>query len=283
MGFTAGLIFGFAFGVVIVARLAFVMQRRRKQRIAKAAELQFLGQLTQDDIKKLCDGNSPLGISLPEFERVQWMNKLLDKVWPNVAKLFVFWMFLVILPFGLLSFLVGMCFEIAAGAVIKESLEPILESYRPIGISQLKFKKLFLGNVAPQIEGIRMQSLKEGQVTMDLDFRWRGDSSIVLDVYTRCVLGLVLPVELKDFKLFATIRVIFVLSEEMPFISAIVVALLAKPKREIRYTLKAIGVPLTAVPGVTMVGKGVKALPRGMTNSIGNISKKTRDANGTAK
>ncbi|BBN04444.1 hypothetical protein MPTK1_3g04670 [Marchantia polymorpha subsp. ruderalis] len=227
MGFTAGLIFGFAFGVVIVARLAFVMQRRRKQRIAKAAELQFLGQLTQDDIKKLCDGNSPLGISLPEFERVQWMNKLLDKVWPNVAK--------------------------AAGAVIKESLEPILESYRPIGISQLKFKKLFLGNVAPQIEGIRMQSLKEGQVTMDLDFRWRGDSSIVLDVYTRCVLGLVLPVELKDFKLFATIRVIFVLSEEMPFISAIVVALLAKPKREIRYTLKAIGVPLTAVPGISMI------------------------------
>ncbi|BBN04449.1 hypothetical protein MPTK1_3g04720 [Marchantia polymorpha subsp. ruderalis] len=223
MGFTAGLIFGFAFGVAMVAGLAFVMQRRSKQRIAKAADVKLLGELTQDDIKKLCDGNSPLWISFPQFERVRWLNKQLEKVWPSVAK--------------------------AAGAVIKESVEPILESYRPIGISQLKFNKLFLGNVAPQIEGIRMQSLKEGQVTMDLDFRWGGDPSIVLGVYT--MIGAVLPVQLKNFKFFATVRVIFVLSEEMPCISAIVVALLAKPKPEIKYTFKVIGGSLTAVPGLS--------------------------------
>ncbi|KAL2635565.1 hypothetical protein R1flu_007044 [Riccia fluitans] len=223
MGFLTGLFFGFGFGVALVAGLAYMMQKRSKQRIAKAVDIKLLGQLTQDDLKKLCGSNSPLWVSFTQFERVRWLNKQLDKVWPSVAK--------------------------AASAVIKESVEPILESYRPVGISELKFQKLSLGNVAPQIEGIRIQSLKEGQVTMDLDFRWGGDPSIVLGVYT--MIGAVLPVQLKNFKFFATIRLIFQLSEEMPCISAVVVALLAKPKPEIKYTFKVVGGSLTAVPGLS--------------------------------
>lgn len=38
--------------------------------------------------------------------------------------------------------------------MIKESVEPLLEEYRPTGITSLKFSKLSLGNVAPKIEGI---------------------------------------------------------------------------------------------------------------------------------
>lgn len=32
--------------------------------------------------------------------------------------------------------------------------------------------------------GIRVQSLKKGQVTMDIDLRWGGDPNIVLEVDT---------------------------------------------------------------------------------------------------
>lgn len=42
----------------------------------------------------------------------------------------------------------------ASSAVIKESVEPLLEEYRPPGITSLKFSKLFLGAVAPKIEGM---------------------------------------------------------------------------------------------------------------------------------
>lgn len=41
----------------------------------------------------------------------------------------------------------------AGEAVIKESVEPILEEYRPSGITSLKFSKFSLGTVAPKIEG----------------------------------------------------------------------------------------------------------------------------------
>ena len=42
----------------------------------------------------------------------------------------------------------------AASAVIKEAVEPLLEEYRPPGITALKFSKLTLGTVAPKIEGM---------------------------------------------------------------------------------------------------------------------------------
>lgn len=41
----------------------------------------------------------------------------------------------------------------AAEAIIKESVEPLLEDYRPPGITSLKFSKLSLGTVSPKIEG----------------------------------------------------------------------------------------------------------------------------------
>jgi len=37
--------------------------------------------------------------------------------------------------------------------VIRESVEPLLEEYRPPGITSLKFSKLSLGIVAPKVEG----------------------------------------------------------------------------------------------------------------------------------
>lgn len=42
----------------------------------------------------------------------------------------------------------------AATLVLKESVEPLLEEYRPPGITSLKFNKLSLGTVAPKIEGM---------------------------------------------------------------------------------------------------------------------------------
>ncbi|KAI6703925.1 hypothetical protein NL676_013061 [Syzygium grande] len=137
----------------------------------------------------------------------------------------------------------------AATAVIKESVEPLLEDYRPPGITSLKFSKLSIGTVAPKIEGIRVQSLKEGQITMDIDFRWGGDPSIVLAVQT--ALGASIPIQLKDLQVFTVVRVIFQLADEIPCISAVVAALLSEPEPRIDYTLKAVGGSLTTIPGLS--------------------------------
>lgn len=200
-----------------------MMRYRSTKRVAKAVDIKLLGSLSRDDLKKICGDNFPEWISFPVYEQVKWLNKLLNKLWPFVAE--------------------------AATMVIKESVEPLLEEYRPPGITSLKFSKLSLGNVAPKIEGIRVQSLKEGQITMDIDFRWGGDPSIILGVEAALVASI--PIQLKDLQVFTVVRVIFQLAEEIPCISAVVVALLSEPKPRIDYTLKAVGGSLTAIPGIS--------------------------------
>ncbi|XP_066388387.1 calcium-dependent lipid-binding protein-like isoform X1 [Miscanthus floridulus] len=132
--------------------------------------------------------------------------------------------------------------------VIRDSVEPILDDYRPPGISSLKFSRLSLGTVPPKIEGIRIQSFKKGQITMDMDFRWGGDPNIILAVET---LVASLPIQFKNLQVYTIIRVVFQLSDEIPCISAVVVALLAEPKPRIDYILKAVGGSLTAMPGLS--------------------------------
>lgn len=200
-----------------------MMKYRSTKRMAKAVDIKLLGSLNRDDLKKICGENFPDWISFPVYEQVKWLNKQLSKLWPFVAD--------------------------AATMVIRESVEPLLEEYRPPGITSLKFSKLSLGHVAPKIEGIRVQSLKKGQITMDIDFRWGGDPSIVLAVEAALVASI--PIQLKDLQVFTVVRVIFQLAEEIPCISAVVVALLSDPKPRIDYTLKAVGGSLTAVPGIS--------------------------------
>ncbi|PWZ15376.1 Synaptotagmin-5 [Zea mays] len=256
MGLISGMMMGVIVGVAIMAGWSRVMRRRSTKRIAKAADIKVLGSLSRDDLRKLCGDNFPEWISFPQFEQVKWLNKHLSKLWPFVVE--------------------------AATVVVKESVEPLLDDYRPPGIKSLKFSKFSLGNVSPKIEGIRIQNLQPGQIIMDIDFRWGGNPSIILAVDAVVAS---LPIQLKDLQVYTVIRVIFQLSEDIPCISAVVVALLAdakifykacfqnraisnikrgfshlflltgffvlQPEPKIQYTLKAIGGSLTAVPGLS--------------------------------
>uniref|UniRef100_M1ANF4 Calcium lipid binding protein n=2 Tax=Solanum tuberosum TaxID=4113 RepID=M1ANF4_SOLTU len=213
---------GMIFGIGIMAGWQHMMRYRSRKRIAKAVDVKLMASLNRDDLKKICGDKFPEWISFPVFEQVKWLNKQLSKLWPFVAD--------------------------AGEAIIKDSVEPILEDYRPPGISSLKFSKLSLGTVAPKIEGIRVQNLKKGQIIMDIDLRWGGDPNIVIEV--DAVVASI-PIQLKDLQVFTVIRVIFQLAEEIPCISAVVVALLSEPKPRIDYTLKAVGGSLTALPGLS--------------------------------
>ncbi|KAK9143633.1 hypothetical protein Syun_013033 [Stephania yunnanensis] len=190
MGLISGTIMGILVGITLMAGWRQMKRYRSAKRISKAADLKTLASLDRDGLKKICGENFPEWISFPQFEQVKWLNKLLTKMWPYIAE--------------------------ATSLVIKESVEPLLEEYRPPGITSLKFSKLTLGNVAPKIEGIRVQSLNKGQITMDIDLRWGGNPSIILAVE-----------------------------------AALVASIPIQPKPRIDYTLKAVGGSLTAIPGLS--------------------------------
>nr|GMD62373.1 synaptotagmin-5 [Ipomoea batatas] len=257
MGLISGMVMGMMVGVGLMAGMRRMMRYRSSKRSAKAVDVKLMGCLNRDDLKKICGDKLPEWISFPVYEQVKWLNKHLSKLWPFVAD--------------------------AAEGVIRESVEPLLEEYRPTGITSLKFSKLSLGTVAPKIEGIRVQSLKEGQITMDIDLRWGGDPSIILAVEAALVASI--PIQLKDLQVFTVIRVIFQLTEEIPCISAVVVALLAEPKPRIDYVLKAVGGSLTAIPGISdMIDDTVESIvtdmlqwPHRIVVPIGGIPLDTSD------
>ncbi|KAG0457326.1 hypothetical protein HPP92_022483 [Vanilla planifolia] len=232
MGFISGVIMGALVGIALVAGWSRMMRHRSTKRISKAVDVKLLGSLNRDDLRKLCGDKFPEWISFPAFEQVKWLNKQLSKLWPFIAE--------------------------AATAVVKDSVEPLLDDYRPPGITSLRFSKFSLGSVSPKIEGIKVQSLKKGQITMDIDLRWGGDPSIILAVEA---LVASVPIQLKDLQVFTIIRVIFQLCEEIPCISAVVVALLSEPKPRIDYVLKAVGGSLTAIPGLSdMIDDTVRSI-----------------------
>ncbi|KAG8656841.1 hypothetical protein MANES_03G013200v8 [Manihot esculenta] len=108
--------------------------------------------------------------------KVTWLNLQLEKIWPYVDE--------------------------AASEVIRSSVEPILEQYRPAILSSLKFSKLTLGTVAPQFTGISIleEGGEPGSVTMEMEMQWDGNPNIVLDINTR--VGVALPIQKKlDFTL----------------------------------------------------------------------------------
>ncbi|KAL2251692.1 synaptotagmin-5 [Sesamum indicum] len=257
MGLISGIVMGMMFGIGLMAGWKHMMEYRNKKRLAKAIDVRSLSSLNRDDLKKICGETFPCWISFPVYEQVKWLNKQLSKLWPFIAD--------------------------AAEAIIRESVEPLLEDYRPPGISSLKFSELSLGNVAPKIEGIRVQSLKEGQITMDIDLRWGGDPSIILAVGAAVVASI--PIQLKDLQVFTVVRAIFQLADEIPCISAVVVALLAEPKPRIDYTLKAVGGSLTAIPGLSdMINDTVTSIvtdmlqwPHRIVVPIGGIPVDTSD------
>lgn len=61
-------------------------------------------------------------------------------------------------------------------------VEPLMDQYRPPGISRIYFKKLTFGDAPFRVEGIRVDDSLSDRVQMDIDFRWAGDANIFLAV-----------------------------------------------------------------------------------------------------
>ena len=54
---------------------------------------------------------------------------------------------------------------------MKETVEPLIDYYRPKGVTRLGFKKVSLGSVPPKVVGIRTLDTNESCAILDLEVR----------------------------------------------------------------------------------------------------------------
>ncbi|KAF2287244.1 hypothetical protein GH714_039434 [Hevea brasiliensis] len=139
----------------------------------------------------------------------------------------------------------------AASELIRSNVEPILEQYKPVILSSLKFSKLTLGTVAPQFTGISIleEDGEPGSVTMELEMQWDGNPNIVIDINTRVCstshTGYTLSLNTTELRLL----IFKPLVEEFPGFGAVSYSL--REKKKLDFSLKVIGGEISAIPGIS--------------------------------
>ncbi|KAM2843440.1 hypothetical protein COP1_026152 [Malus domestica] len=215
MAFVFGLFLGILVGLAIVVLFVRFENHRSKLRSELATTVAAFARMTVEDSRKLLP---------PEFypSWLAWLNSHLEKMWPYVNE--------------------------AASELIKTSVEPVLEQYRPIILSSLKFSKFTLGTVAPQFTGVSIVEGGGDSITLELEMQWDGNPSIILAIKT--LVGVALPVQVKDIGFTGVFRLIFKpLVDEFPCFGAVCYSL--REKKKLDFKLKVVGGDISALPGIS--------------------------------
>ncbi|KAI3454221.1 hypothetical protein Pfo_010884 [Paulownia fortunei] len=234
MGFIVGYVLGFALGIGLIVGFARHQNIRTKRRTDLAAAIAAFARMTVQDFRKLLpDQFYPAWVVFSQRQKLSfislyncmfltWLNHHLDKLWPYVNE--------------------------AASEIIRNSVEPILEQYRPAILASLKFSKLTLGTVAPQFTGVSIIDGESDEIIMELELQWDGNPSIVLDIKTR--VGVTLPIQVKNIGFTGVFRLIFKpLVDEFPCFGALCYSL--REKKNLDFTLKVVGGDISAIPGIS--------------------------------
>ncbi|PPD99007.1 hypothetical protein GOBAR_DD03971 [Gossypium barbadense] len=235
MGFLVGLLFGLVAGLAIVVFFVRSENSRSNLRTKLATTVAAFARMTVEDSRKILPAEFyPSWVVFSQRQKLTWLNQHLTKIWPYVNE--------------------------AASDLIKASVEPVLEQYRPVILSSLKFSKFTLGTVAPQFTGVSIVEDGADSVTMELEMQWDANSNIVLAIKT--YLGVSLPVQVKDIGFTGVFRLIFKpLVNEFPCFGAVCYSLrkklnmncstaVCKILKKLDFTLKVIGGDISTIPGL---------------------------------
>ncbi|WJX95886.1 Synaptotagmin-5, variant 2 [Trifolium repens] len=215
MGFIFGVVAGIIVGLAIIVAFVRSENSRSARRSQLATTIAAFARMSVEDSRKLLPSQF-----YPSWV-LSWLNSHLTKIWPYVNE--------------------------AASELIKTSVEPILEEYKPMVLSSLKFSKFTLGTVAPQFTGVTIIEDGGDGVTMELEMQWDGNPSIILDIKT--LVGVALPVQVKNIGFTGVFRLIFKpLVNEFPGFGAVSYSL--RQKKKLDFTLKVIGGDISAIPGL---------------------------------
>ncbi|RID52406.1 hypothetical protein BRARA_H03002 [Brassica rapa] len=216
MGFVVGLVIGLAVGITFIIGFVKAENYRSKLRAELANTVAAFARMTVEDSRKLLPAEFyPSWVVFSERQKLSLLRKILPlltkilplfrKILPLLRKILPFLTNLVItlhtadtsliwrFVYFQLTWLNHHLTKIwpyvdeAASELIRASVEPVLEQYRPAVVASLTFSKLTLGTVAPQFTGVSIVEGDENGMTMELDMNWDGNPNIVLGIKTLVV------------------------------------------------------------------------------------------------
>lgn len=163
----------------------------------------------------------PLWIKNPDFDRIDWLNKFIETMWPYLDK--------------------------AICKMAKEIAKPIIaESTAKYKIDSVEFETLTLGSLPPTFQGMKVYTTDEQELIMEPSVKWAGNPNITVLVKAY---GLKATAQVIDLQVFALPRITLKpLVPSFPCFAKILVSLMEKP--HVDFGLKLLGADLMAIPGL---------------------------------
>lgn len=189
----------FSFAWIIMILMIFVswefqmeQKQKRRDRMEKAVKSSFIDKIE----------NLPSWVYFPEKEQAEWVNRIIDQMWPYVGEMVY--------------------------KILKESVEPEMQKNMPKALNTLYFETIDLGNKPPYVANVTSyvskNENKKSEFIFDMDLCYNGDATIKLAV-KRVKLGL------SNIELRGILRVIFkpLVAEYNP-VGGVTVFFLNRPK-----------------------------------------------------
>lgn len=191
--------FHFSFAWIIMILMIFVSweyqmeeKTKRRERMEKALKSSFIDKIE----------NLPSWVYFPEKEQAEWVNRIIDQMWPYVGEMVY--------------------------KILKESVEPEMQKNMPKALNTLYFETIDLGNKPPYVANVTSYASKsehkKSEFIFDMDLCYNGDATIKLAV-KKVKLGL------SNIELRGILRVIFkpLVAEYNP-VGGVTVFFLNRPK-----------------------------------------------------
>ncbi|MBA0623480.1 hypothetical protein Godav_008942 [Gossypium davidsonii] len=163
----------------------------------------------------------PLWVKNPDFDRVDWLNKFIENMWPYLDK--------------------------AICATAKNIAKPIIDEQTPqYKIQSVEFETFTLGTIPPTFQGMKVYTTDDKELIMEPSIKWAGNPNIIIAV---TAYGLKATIQVLDLQVFGIPRITLKpLVGIFPCFASIFVSLMNKP--HVDFGLKLLGVDLMAIPGL---------------------------------
>nr|KYP44068.1 Extended synaptotagmin-2 [Cajanus cajan] len=222
MGFF-GTIFGFCgfgFGISIGLVVGYYLFIYVQPADVKDIEIQPLMEEDSQTLQRMIP-EIPLWIKNPDFDRLDWLNKLVEYMWPYLNK--------------------AICKT--AENIAKPIIAEQIQTYK---IESVEFEELTLGSLPPTFQGMKVYETEEKELIMEPSIKWAGNPNIIVGVKK---FGLKATVQVEDLQVFLIPRITLKpLVPSFPCFANIYVSLMEKP--HVDFGLKLVGADLMSIPGL---------------------------------
>ncbi|KAG6785656.1 hypothetical protein POTOM_007229 [Populus tomentosa] len=190
----------------------------------------------------------PQWVKNPDYDRVDWLNKLIENMWPYI--------------------------NTAICKTARNIAKPIIAEQIPkYKIDSVEFETLTLGSLPPNFPGMKVYVTDEKELIMEPVVKWAGNPDITIAVKA---FGLKATVQVVDLQVFAAPRITLKpLLPVFPCFANIYVSLLEKP--HVDFGLKLLGADAMSIPGLYKFVQDLLSFPknvRAMKRPVGILAVK---------